>query len=238
MTYSLCKANVIEENSEDGIYTIKTVIKGGSLIISPSTVRNKKLLLEVNTAQFYMPNSVVLVNIYNRSGNIIESIEKRNDSLYNIVDNLCVTKSLFSEIGKIEFINTVQFNAGSEVSYVSIPRVTVSLLDTSYRNNFNMFIAEPFTVLGSNFVSIFSASKKKPLYYAGNSGWVDSEGNPASAPTTGKFNDKPLASTGIKVGFQYYCTDRLTTEGASYGIMIYHKGNNVWVDALGRVVSW
>lgn len=61
--------------------------------------------------------------------------------------------------------------------------------------------------------------------------------DPASAPTTGKFNDKPLASTGIKVGFQYYCTDRLTTEGASYGIMIYHKGNNVWIDALGRVVS-
>ena len=35
----------------------------------------------------------------------------------------------------------------------------------------------------------------------------------------------------------YFCTDKQTTEGASNGIMIYHKGNNVWVDALGRVVS-
>lgn len=52
--------------------------------------------------------------------------------------------------------------------------------------------------------------------------------------TNGKYADKPSEPS---VGFQYYCTDRQTSEGASNGIMIYHKGNNIWVDALGRVVS-
>lgn len=55
--------------------------------------------------------------------------------------------------------------------------------------------------------------------------------------TSGTFAQKPLGSTGIPIGFQYFCTDKQTTEGASNGIMIYYKGNNVWVDALGRVVG-
>lgn len=51
---------------------------------------------------------------------------------------------------------------------------------------------------------------------------------------SGDFSEKPLSP---KIGFAYFCTDRQTTEGATNGIMIYHKGNNMWVDALGRVVS-
>lgn len=35
----------------------------------------------------------------------------------------------------------------------------------------------------------------------------------------------------------YFCTDKQTTEGITNGIMIYYKGDSVWVDALGRVVS-
>lgn len=39
------------------------------------------------------------------------------------------------------------------------------------------------------------------------------------------------------IGYQFFCTDKQTQEGATDGIVIYYKGNNVWVDALGRVVS-
>ena len=53
----------------------------------------------------------------------------------------------------------------------------------------------------------------------------------------GTFAQKPTSAQGIEVGFQYFCTDKQTTEGATNGIMIYYKGENVWVDALGRVVS-
>lgn len=50
----------------------------------------------------------------------------------------------------------------------------------------------------------------------------------------GSFQEKPLNSA---IGFSYFCTDRKTTEGSTTGIMIYHKGNNIWVDALGREIK-
>ena len=53
---------------------------------------------------------------------------------------------------------------------------------------------------------------------------------------TGTFADKPTSSN-ISTGFAYFCTDKRTSESENDGIMIYYKGNNVWVDALGRVVS-
>lgn len=53
---------------------------------------------------------------------------------------------------------------------------------------------------------------------------------------TGTFAQKP-SSNDIYNGFAYFCTDKQTTEGATNGIMIYHKGSDVWVDALGRTIS-
>lgn len=55
--------------------------------------------------------------------------------------------------------------------------------------------------------------------------------------SSGTFAQKPTTTDNIPVGFEYFCTDKQTTEGTTNGIMIYHKGDNVWVDALGRVVS-
>jgi hypothetical protein len=52
--------------------------------------------------------------------------------------------------------------------------------------------------------------------------------------TSGEFSEKP---NGAPIGFAYFCTDKQTSEGSTNGIMIYSKGNNVWVDALGRVIS-
>lgn len=67
--------------------------------------------------------------------------------------------------------------------------------------------------------------------------WINALGNPADAKNIGTFSEKPLSSTGIPNGFAYFCTDKQTTEGQSNGIMIYHKGSDVWVDALGRTIS-
>lgn len=56
--------------------------------------------------------------------------------------------------------------------------------------------------------------------------------------TSGTFADKPtVANNSIPVGYTYFCTDRQTPECATDGIEIIHKGNNVWVDALGRVIN-
>lgn len=81
----------------------------------------------------------------------------------------------------------------------------------------------------------FDKNNNKPVWWNGTK-WVDSEGNNAdSTPiTSGTFTNKP---TGVDIGYAYFCTDRQTTEGTTNGIMIYYKGGDVWVDALGRVVS-
>lgn len=50
----------------------------------------------------------------------------------------------------------------------------------------------------------------------------------------GTFADRP---TDAPAGFEYFCADRQTSEGGSPGIVIYNRGGNIWVDALGRVVS-
>ena len=66
--------------------------------------------------------------------------------------------------------------------------------------------------------------------------WVEYDGAISRVKRYGTFADKPAASN-IYIGFKYFCTDKQTTEGATNGIELIHKGNGVWVDALGRVVS-
>ena len=66
--------------------------------------------------------------------------------------------------------------------------------------------------------------------------WTEEDGAIAGVARSGLFENVPDAEE-IYVGFKYFCTDKQTTEGATDGIEIIHKGNNVWVDALGRVVE-
>jgi hypothetical protein len=81
--------------------------------------------------------------------------------------------------------------------------------------------------------SAYNYTKKIPIWWNGAK-WVNALGDDMGFSRNGLFDDKPELP---KVGFAYFCTDRKTPEGMTNGIMIYHKGNNVWVDALGRVVE-
>lgn len=60
--------------------------------------------------------------------------------------------------------------------------------------------------------------------------------NSSEISHSGTFANRPTG-TDVYVGYQYFCTDRQTAEGAVDGITLTHKGSDVWVDALGRVVS-
>lgn len=83
--------------------------------------------------------------------------------------------------------------------------------------------------------SKFSSTNKKPAWWDGTN-WLNSDGAVYTVNRSGTFAQKPDASK-IYVGYRYFCTDKQTTEGATDGIEIIHKGNNVWVDTLGRVIS-
>lgn len=52
--------------------------------------------------------------------------------------------------------------------------------------------------------------------------------------TSGNFASKPDNPI---IGFSYFCTDKKSIEGDTNGIIIYYKGNNTWVDALGRIIE-
>ena len=70
----------------------------------------------------------------------------------------------------------------------------------------------------------------------GEVNWFEEDGAVAGVKRNGTFAQKPI-DWEIYIGFKYFCTDRQTPEGTIDGIEIIHKGDNVWVDALGRVVS-
>lgn len=79
----------------------------------------------------------------------------------------------------------------------------------------------------------FDTTLNKPIWW-NSTNWVDKDGNNADFKSKGTFAEKP---SNPSIGFAYFCTDKQTTEGTTNGIMIYYEGGDVWVDALGRVIS-
>ena len=82
----------------------------------------------------------------------------------------------------------------------------------------------------------YDTENERPLWKSssyGDTQYKDANGYPSDYKFSGTYAEKP---SNPKMGFSYFCTDKQTTEGANNGIIIYHKGNNVWVDALGRVI--
>lgn len=82
----------------------------------------------------------------------------------------------------------------------------------------------------------YDSSLEETIVWDGSK-WLNVAKVVAGTPTYGTFSQKPSVSANlIPIGYKYFCTDKQTSEGASNGIEIIHKGNDVWVDALGRVV--
>lgn len=83
---------------------------------------------------------------------------------------------------------------------------------------------------------LFDSKLNKLKVWYDNS-WFYLKASPLNIKTVGTFVEKPIASDNVGIGFEYFCLDRNTKEGGNNGILIYHIGNNVWVDALGRVIN-
>ncbi len=75
------------------------------------------------------------------------------------------------------------------------------------------------------------------VYKYNGTDWIDEKGNGYGILTKGLFSEKPTSLQKIKLGFQYFCVDRKTIEGDKYGIMIYYMNDDIWADALGRIVE-
>ena len=95
--------------------------------------------------------------------------------------------------------------------------------------------ADGGSMIDCSFIDNIAEGNGGAVFWNGTD-WLDIDSAKESVKRSGTFAQKPSASD-IYVGFRYFCTDKQTTEGATDGIEIIHKGNDVWVDALGRVVS-
>lgn len=77
-------------------------------------------------------------------------------------------------------------------------------------------------------------SKIGSFCYYNNKNWSILSSLPYNTKSSGYFEHKP---SDVPIGFAYFCLNKKTEEGANFGITIYYKGEDTWVDALGRVVE-
>ena len=112
----------------------------------------------------------------------------------------------------------------------------ILLLGNSYYEQRILIVAPDKNVYPYLYFQGSNGTKPAFYFYDTETIWFESDGAKAGVSRSGTFANVP-ASSDIYVGFEYFCTDKQTVEGTTDGIMIYHKGNNVWVDALGRVIS-
>lgn len=131
--------------------------------------------------------------------------------------------------------NKVQFQIGMKLKPTNI--ITYENIDIREISNYTYISA----ITDNNYKESYNYKGKFnfnniPTWFNGEK-YVNSNGLDINIKNTGTFAEKPIASTGIPNGFAYFCTDKQTTEGQANGIMIYHKGSDVWVDALGRTIS-
>lgn len=92
---------------------------------------------------------------------------------------------------------------------------------------------------GSGYISITEVSSNDMIKFLKNDYQIEYDENieVTRIYKLGVFINKPTVKNGIEDGFQYFCTDKLSPESSEPGLMIYHKGSDVWVDSLGRVVD-
>ena len=101
-------------------------------------------------------------------------------------------------------------------SYIYAEDTLVTFENCTYRNDRAIPIYSspqgPATIIKDGSIQI-----------SNNGIWMNIKGN---------YNELPKRPP---IGFSYFCQN-CKVEG-DYGIMIYYKGNDTWVDALGRTVN-
>lgn len=75
----------------------------------------------------------------------------------------------------------------------------------------------------------------KDLYLSGQIKHCDENGK--EYLHSGTFDQRPKLTNKTNLGFTYFCTDRKTKESARNGILLFYAGDNIWVDALGRIID-
>lgn len=203
----------------DNVYIYNSSLKCKGLIVDLVYFYTSNIVFDIPD------NPQTYINSYNNNMNLYcyDTFIKANEfsnALYSLVHNETYNVSAYFEkcilIGRI--INTT-------LNQAALDTYSKKLRDIYYNDNSNVY---------TNKLSITSGVVS---YYKDNIGFVKYNGISLNAKESGTFSKKPSSDTGIYEGYPYFCTDKKSPESNKAGIIIYYKGNNIWVDSLGRTVT-
>ena len=145
-------------------------------------------------------------------------------------DSIEFSRTIVNDDNYEEVVNTLK-NCSTIIFKNKIDTINLDNLDKTIQK-----IKEVFSVSLDGLIARFqdTSNSISATYIVKNNTLCDFNGEPRNTKYSGIFSQKP---SNPSIGFAYFCTDKQTTEGSTNGIVIYHKGGNVWVDALGRVVE-
>lgn len=226
--------NLIIANFNDNINNDILVINGNGHDIQfenfYSSIQSKEIIFE--NVNFYWKGTTAF---------------KVNDNTRRVTFKNC-TINYEGNIGFISIGLGERKTISFETCTININRDTDALIAMSNTTNCKMYFIDTYTpdnlvvsdcsILNKSNPNI-SGDSQDPIirYYSHRDnihfryGTLDKE---IQTVNSGLFENKPKNPS---VGTLYFCTDRQTAEGATDGIVIYHKGGNIWVDALGRIVK-
>ena len=239
--------NVVDYNTED--VTIYPFIQNNKVL---SSLRTNSIVNICNISKNLVRNVRLAINLNFYTGIFILDINIKTDNDGNpLVLAICDNHTLKGSYIKLFYVvennicrlyikNTTDYNTIS-VIYSDINKQKLELIEDSVSEDNEVNIYYKFDFIQDSYpdsyVDQFIDYNKSCICIVRNGKKFNSLGELYDIKHSGTFLEKPTSEQGIRVGFVYFCTDRQTTEGSTNGIMIYHKGDNVWVDALGRIVS-
>lgn len=237
--FTFLPVTVIGENSKLVIEIL--ILDNNRANVATKTINYKLLENEVINSRIY-----VYIDKINFSGFFIrmsglksqEIVKFINPKIYKVGSEIPNIKYFLQPSASLKDITTSDLYTtgiipGTVAKYKDTYKVCIKKAEnnidfdiwTDIKNGQNANLQESNTATWFSAISSNNESVKVP---------VPKQWSQLSLKSSGNYNEKPLNP---EIGFAYFCTDKQTTEGSASGIMIYYKGNNIWVDALGRVVD-
>ena len=209
-------------------------INNGNKIYKIILSEHQKLHINIQSIDDNNISSNVNIYVYySSSGHSVHINDNGTKPNKNIEVFLNGNELYLKVISTTHYINDVW----STVSNIKLETVS-SVPENSVKQKSSYNIVDNYTdYLGADY-HIFYAKDLQSYLYSTTNIYYNKEYHYLDGSLVGKtegaFSNKPKSP---KIGYSYFCTDKQTVEGATDGIMIYHKGDDVWVDALGRVIE-
>lgn len=181
---------------------------------------------------FYKPletihNALIQLVLSNSKNNYLAN----NQSLLNLeIEQIYLTTLAFTYRGE-QNVSIKMFNNGFDSSKCIYSQILISKIGEPICDYKNINMTLPI----SNYM-YFDSTLNKYIAWNGKK-WTNLDGISLSNKTNGLFSEKPLEEDGVPIGFTYFSTDKKSSESNKDGLTIYYKGNNIWVDSLGRIVD-